>query len=150
MLLSSSNRKYPPFPLLSYFSVVVCLRCCYIIFCHFLYIHSGKTGNLFSLVLCSLWWVQIVGYVLPCRSPKHKAFGDWSYMVHRPRLITVFRNHAQVETVNIVFVWYSSSKSFYANRAIKPPSHIIWWSFVMLLVGPGGKKIENKNDDELI
>ena len=27
MLLSSSNRRYPPFPLLSYFSVVVCLRC---------------------------------------------------------------------------------------------------------------------------
>ena len=27
MLLSSSNRKYPPLPLLSYFSVVVCLRC---------------------------------------------------------------------------------------------------------------------------
>ena len=27
MLLSSPNRKYPPFPLLSYFSVVVCLRC---------------------------------------------------------------------------------------------------------------------------
>ena len=41
---------------------------CYIIFCHLLYIHSGKTGNLFSLVLCSLWWVQIVRYVLACRS----------------------------------------------------------------------------------
>ena len=27
MLFSSSTRKYPPFPLLSYFSVVVCLRC---------------------------------------------------------------------------------------------------------------------------
>ena len=27
MLLSSSNWKYPPFPLLSYFSVVMCLRC---------------------------------------------------------------------------------------------------------------------------
>ena len=27
MLLSSSNRKYPPFQFLSYFSVVVCLRC---------------------------------------------------------------------------------------------------------------------------
>ena len=26
-MLLSSNRKYPPFPLLSYFSVVVCLRC---------------------------------------------------------------------------------------------------------------------------
>ena len=24
--------------------------------------------SLFSLVLCSLWWVQIVGYVLACRS----------------------------------------------------------------------------------
>ena len=36
---------------------------CYIIFCHLLYVHSGKTRNLFSLVLCSLWWVQIVGYV---------------------------------------------------------------------------------------
>ena len=33
-----------------------------------LYIHSGKTGNFFSLVLCSLWWVQIAGYVLACRS----------------------------------------------------------------------------------
>ena len=27
MLLSSSNQKCPPFPLFSYFSVVVCLRC---------------------------------------------------------------------------------------------------------------------------
>ena len=27
MLLSTSNRKYPPFPLFSYFPVVVCLRC---------------------------------------------------------------------------------------------------------------------------
>ena len=35
---------------------------CYIIFCYLLHIHSGKTGNLFSLLLCSLWWVQIVGY----------------------------------------------------------------------------------------
>ena len=36
---------------------------CYIIFCHLLHIYSGKTGNLFSLSLCSLWWVQIFGYV---------------------------------------------------------------------------------------
>ena len=41
---------------------------CYIIFCHLLHIRSGKTGDLFSLLLCSLWWMQIVGYVLPCRS----------------------------------------------------------------------------------
>ena len=28
---------------------------CYIIFCYSLHIHSGKTGNLFSLFLSSLW-----------------------------------------------------------------------------------------------
>ena len=69
MLLSSSNRKYQPYPL-SYFSVVVCLRCVlhHILSPHLLHIHSGKTGILSSLLLCSLWWVQIVGYVLACRS----------------------------------------------------------------------------------
>ena len=41
---------------------------CYTIFCYLLHIHSGKTGNLFSLSLCSLWWVQIVRYVLTWRS----------------------------------------------------------------------------------
>ena len=41
---------------------------CCITFCHLLHIHSGKTGNLFSLLVCSLWWVQIVGFVLACRS----------------------------------------------------------------------------------
>ena len=41
---------------------------CWIIFCHLLHIHSGKTGILFSLLLCRLWWVQIFGYVLACRS----------------------------------------------------------------------------------
>ena len=45
---------------------------CYIIFCHLLYIHPGKPGNLFSLVLCSLWWVPVVGYVLACIS--HRLF----------------------------------------------------------------------------
>ena len=41
---------------------------CYIIFCHLLHIHSGKTGILFSLLLCRLWWEQTSGYVLACRS----------------------------------------------------------------------------------
>ena len=41
---------------------------CYIIFCHLLHISSEETVNLFSLLLCSLWWVQIFGYVLACRS----------------------------------------------------------------------------------
>ena len=34
------------------------------IFCHLLHIHSGETGILFSVLLRSLWWMQIVGYVL--------------------------------------------------------------------------------------
>ena len=71
MLLSSSNRKYPPFPLL-YFSVVVCLRSCHIIFGYLLHKNSGKTGNYFSLFLCSFWWVQIIGHVL--------AWGSYSFI----------------------------------------------------------------------
>ena len=63
MLLSSSNRKYPPFPFLSYFPWLCAWDVSYIIFCHLLHIRSGKTGNLFSLLLCILWWVQLFGYV---------------------------------------------------------------------------------------
>ena len=65
--ISSSNRKYQPYPL-SYFPWLCAWDVCYIIFCHLLHIHSGKTGILFSLLLCSLWWVQIIGYVLASRS----------------------------------------------------------------------------------
>ena len=32
------------------------------------YCIHGKTGNLFSLLLCNLWRVKIFGYVLACRS----------------------------------------------------------------------------------
>ena len=45
---------------------------CCIIFCHLLHIRSGKTGNLFSLLLCSLWWVQIFGYV--CLADRNRLF----------------------------------------------------------------------------
>ena len=68
MLLASSNRKYPSFPLLSYFPWMCAWDVCYIIFSHLLHIRSGKTWNLFSSLLCSLWWVQIFGYVLAYRS----------------------------------------------------------------------------------
>ena len=68
MLLSSSNRQYPPFPLLSFFPWPCASDVCYIIFCHVLHIRSWKPGNLFSLTWCSLWWVQIFGDVLACRS----------------------------------------------------------------------------------
>ena len=66
MLLSSSARNidltncYHIFPRLCAWDVVTSW--------HLFYMHSGKTGTLFSLLLCSLWWVQIVGYVLACRS----------------------------------------------------------------------------------
>ena len=43
MLLSSSNQKYPSFPLFSYFSGLCAWDVCYIIFCHLLYIYYQKT-----------------------------------------------------------------------------------------------------------
>ena len=68
MLLSASNRKYQSYPLLSYFPWLCAWDVWYIIFRHLLHIHSGQTGILFSLLLCCLWWVKIVGCVLACRS----------------------------------------------------------------------------------
>ena len=58
---------HQPFPLLSYFSVVVCQMFVRSYFCRVLHIHSGKTRILFSPLLWSLWRVQIVGYVMACR-----------------------------------------------------------------------------------
>ena len=37
---------------------------CHLMLCYSLHIHSGKTGNLFPLLLCSLWWVQKFGCIL--------------------------------------------------------------------------------------
>ena len=68
MLLSSSNRKYPPFPLLSYFSVVVCLRCLLHHMLSLIAYAFRENREIVSLLLCSLWWVQIFGSVLACRS----------------------------------------------------------------------------------
>ena len=52
----------------------------------------GKTGNLFSLLLCSLWWVQIVGYVLACRS--------YSFVCTLHHLIIII-----VQTEDIELIW---------------------------------------------
>ena len=67
MLLSSSNRKYHLSYCYHLFPWLCAWDACYIIFCHLLHIRSEKTGNLLSSSLCSLWWVQIFGYVLACR-----------------------------------------------------------------------------------
>ena len=56
MLLSSSNRKYPPSPLLSYFSVVVCLRCLLHHILSLIAYTFWESWEFFSLLLCSLWW----------------------------------------------------------------------------------------------
>ena len=47
---------------------------CFIIFCHLLHIRSGKTGNLFSSLLCSLWWVRFswqIVFVCLYSTPSH-------------------------------------------------------------------------------
>ena len=60
MLLSSSNWKYPPFPLFSYFSVVVCLRC----LLHFI----------LSLIVYTFWenrefvFISIVQFIMNANS----------------------------------------------------------------------------------
>ena len=60
--VSTFSHCYHIFPWLCVWDV------CYIIFCYLLHIHSGKTANLFKLLLCSLWWLQIIGYILSWRS----------------------------------------------------------------------------------
>ena len=65
---------------------------CYIIFCQLLHIHSGKTGILFSLLLCRLWWVRISGYVLVCRS--------YSFVCTLHHLITIIMQ-TYLQTVNL-------------------------------------------------
>ena len=40
----------------------LCVWDCTVIFCHSLLLHSGITGVLFLLLLCSLWCVWIFGY----------------------------------------------------------------------------------------
>ena len=64
IMWSSSNRKYQLTHCYHAFPLLCAWNVCHTIFCHLLYIHSGKTGILFSLLLGSLWWVQIVRYVL--------------------------------------------------------------------------------------
>ena len=41
---------------------------CTIIFCYLLHIHPGNTGTLFPLLMLSLWYLQMIGYIMACRS----------------------------------------------------------------------------------
>ena len=41
---------------------------CTIIFCHLLHIYPGNTGTLFPLLMFSLWYLQMIGYIVACRS----------------------------------------------------------------------------------
>ena len=88
---------------------------CYIIFCHFLHMRSGRTGNLFPLLLCSLWWVQTFGYVLACRS--------YSFVctVHHLIIIIV---QTYLKALNKMSVRYILS-SVWVRLSIFSPSSII-------------------------
>ena len=44
---------------------------CSIIFCHLLHIRPGENGNLFLLLFCSFWWVQIIVFVCLYYTPSH-------------------------------------------------------------------------------
>ena len=104
MLLSSSNPKCPTFPLFSYFSVVVCLICLlHHILSLIVYTFRKKNGNLFSLALCSLWWVQIVGYVLAC--------GSYSFVctLHHLNIIIVQTLSVDIELIKCLVRYNLSS-----------------------------------------
>ena len=96
---------------------------CCIIFCHLLHIRSGKTGNLFSLLLCSLWWVQIFRYVLACRS--------YSFVctVHHLIIIIV---QTYLKALNIKCLWRYILSGVWVRLSIFSPLSII--QYVMLYV----------------
>ena len=94
--LLSINLIYQPYPL-SYFPWLCAWDACYIIFCHLLHIHTWKTGILFSLLLCGLWWAQIIGYVLAWRS--------CSFVCTLHHLIIIIVR-TYLKTLNLQYVWY--------------------------------------------
>ena len=101
MLLSLSNRKYPPFPLFSYFPVVVCLRYLLHHILSLVIYTFRENREFFSLVLCSLWWVQIFGYVLAC--------GLYSFVCTLHHLIIIIVQTLSEDTELIMPVRYNLS-----------------------------------------
>ena len=89
MLLSSSNRKYHPFPLLSNFSVVVCLRWSYHRVLSVSYIHPGKAGFSVFNYCAVLWRAQIIEYIMAW----------WSYTIicsSHCLIITIIQTYLKV------------------------------------------------------
>ena len=64
---SSLIQKYQPFPLLSYFSVVVCLRCLYQHILSASSYRSWESWGFASITLCNLQCVQIIEYFMAWR-----------------------------------------------------------------------------------
>ena len=53
----------------------LCIWCgCIIVFCQFSLIYPGKSRFLFALLLCSLWWGQILEYIKVWRSDSYSFF----------------------------------------------------------------------------
>ena len=42
--------------------------CCTTIFSHLLHIYLGNSGTLFPLLMCSLWYLLMIGYIMACWS----------------------------------------------------------------------------------
>ena len=72
---------------------------CYIILCHLLHIRSGKTGNLLSLLLCSLWWVHMImrwctvqtnEYDLQAKTYPNIQYSDTFWLADRTRLFVQY------------------------------------------------------------
>ena len=113
MLLSSSNRTYPPFPLLLYFPWLCVWDVCYIIFCYLLHIHSGKPGICFhyycavydeckkSDTFCLEDRIRFfVHYTMPLSSLCKLIWRHWTYIMPVIYIYTLSYYHHQIGSMN--------------------------------------------------
>ena len=76
---------------------------CSIIFCHLLHMYPGNTGTLFPLLMFSLWYLQMIGYI--CRVPLSA-----DYTISLPSLCRLIWRHWITEMLSPVYALECVSK----------------------------------------
>ena len=69
---------------------------CTIIFCHLLHIYAGNTGTLFPLLMFSLWYLQMIGYI-----GRVRLFAD--YTISLSSLCRLFWRHWTTKMTSQVY-----------------------------------------------
>ena len=115
--------KSEVFPLLSYFSVVVCLRCLLHHILSLIVYTFRENREFVFIILCNLWWMQIFGYVLACRS--------YSFVctVHHPIIIIVQTYLKALSVCQIYFVECVSKKKHILSVIQYTICGAVWFQF---------------------